>query len=91
MKILEVGAGTGGFTAQILSSLSPESSGPTRYAQYDFTDISTSFFEKGEKTFGCRHERMKFKSLNIEGDPLEQGFDLGTYDLLVASSVSHTF
>ncbi len=91
MKILEVGAGTGGFTAKILSSLSSESSGPTRYAQYDFTDISTSFFEKGEKTFGCRHERMEFKSLNIEGDPLEQGFELRTYDLLVASSVSHTF
>ncbi len=87
MKILEVGAGTGGFTAQILPSLSAEDSGAIRYAQYDFSDISTSFFEKGQKTFGSRYERMSFKSLNIEADPLQQGFEAGVYDLLVASSV----
>jgi len=91
MKILEVDVETESFTAQILSSLSSESSDLTRYAQYDFTDISTSFFKKGEKTFKCCHERMKFKSLNIEDDSLEQSFELKIYDLLVVSSESHIF
>ena len=87
MKILEVGAGTGAFTAQILSSFSSKDSGTTRYARYDFTDISTSFFQKARKIFGSRYERMNFQPLDIELDPLKQGFELEAYDMLVASSV----
>lgn len=87
MKILEVGAGTGAFTAQILSSFSSQDSGSTRYARYDFTDISASFFQNARKTFGSRYEKMNFKTLDIEIDPLEQGFESEAYDMLVASSV----
>ena len=31
---------------------------------------------------------MEFKMLDIESSPAEQGFEVGTYDLVVASNVS---
>ena len=32
---------------------------------------------------------MTFKKLNIEEDPSSQGFELGTYDVIVAANVLH--
>lgn len=89
MKILEVGAGTGGMTRQIVSSLTifEEGMGVPRYAQYDYTDISGSYFEKAKKKLGPGIQRINFQSLNIEDDPVEQGFQAGTYDLVVAGLV----
>jgi hypothetical protein len=31
---------------------------------------------------------MEFRILDIESSPAEQGFEVGTYDLVVASNVS---
>lgn len=54
MKILEVGAGTGGATSPILDTVirhGEEEAGAARFNTYDFTDISPSFFEKAKETF----------------------------------------
>ena len=90
MKILEIGAGTGSATGSILKTLTfhGDFEGAPRYDQYDFTDISQSFFENARATFKD-HERVVFKVLNIEVEPLAQGFDAGTYDMIVASNVLH--
>jgi hypothetical protein len=82
MKILEVGTSTGGMTQQVLTALQTgEIPGWARYAHYDYTDISGSYFEKVEKTLGDGSRKIKFKLLNIEDDPVKQGFEAGTYDL----------
>ncbi|KAL4733731.1 hypothetical protein BDV11DRAFT_175406 [Aspergillus similis] len=49
MKILEVGAGTGGQTAPILETLA--SGGITKCLSYDYTDISPSFFPRAKEKF----------------------------------------
>ena len=61
----------------------------SRFDRYDFTDISPSFFETARKTF-TDHRRVHFKALDIEKDPAMQGFEAGTYDMIVASNVLHT-
>lgn len=86
MNILEVGAGTGGATSAVMKTLTGQ--GP-RLRQYDFTDISPSFFERAKEKFNEQSGKMSFKVLNIEKDPIEQGFEPGYYDLVVAANVLH--
>jgi SAM-dependent methyltransferase len=91
LKILEVGAGTGGMTVQIMKILAVHGENELdipRYAQYDYTDISRSFFGPAHDKFVDHGKRLNFKALNIEKDPEIQGFECGTYDMVVAASVS---
>ena len=91
LKILEIGSGTGGATMRVLHTLthhSTDGSGPFRFSEYAFTDISPSFFENARLKFSTYTDRMSFSTLNIENDPMEQGFEAGRYDLVIASNVS---
>ncbi|RAK85777.1 hypothetical protein BO79DRAFT_231135 [Aspergillus costaricaensis CBS 115574] len=90
MNVLEVGAGTGVATGACLKALgaSGHPSG-SRYTRWDYTDISRSFFGKASTRFGQEGLRMQFKKLNIEEDPEEQGFEAGSYDMIVAGWVVH--
>ncbi|KAK8069347.1 hypothetical protein PG994_005963 [Apiospora phragmitis] len=87
LRILEVGAGAGGVTAHIAGSLFP-SAGSTvpRCARYDFTDAVPSLLEKAQKDFPSYSSRMRYTLLDIEKDPQEQGFEPGTYDLVIATN-----
>jgi len=87
MKILEIGAGTGATTGLVLSSLT-QGFASSRYAQYDFTDISSSFFEKAREILKC-YPRVNYRTLDVERDPAGQGFEAETYDLIVAANVLH--
>ncbi|EEA25741.1 polyketide synthase, putative [Talaromyces marneffei ATCC 18224] len=88
MTILEVGAGTGSFTDHILNALSGDD-GARNFAKYYFTDISPAFFERAQKQFEKHKRRMDFTILDIEKDPVEQGFEQGAFDMIVASNVLH--
>jgi 2-polyprenyl-3-methyl-5-hydroxy-6-metoxy-1,4-benzoquinol methylase len=84
MKILEIGAGTGGMTHEVLREIDGA------FSSYTFTDISTGFFEKSQErlqTVGMG--RMIFSALDIEKDPAAQGYALGSYDVIIASNVLH--
>ncbi|OHF04176.1 beta-ketoacyl synthase domain-containing protein [Colletotrichum orchidophilum] len=87
MEILEIGAGTGGATRPAMATLTQENG--RRYKHYDFTDISPSFFEQAKENFKEEAGRMGFRVLNVENDPLSQGFEAGKYDLIVAANVLH--
>ena len=83
MKILEVGAGTGGATKGVLKHIDHW------YTSYTFTDISNGFFESAQETFKDHSGRMTFKILDLEKDISAQGFEEGAYDLVIASFVLH--
>ena len=86
MKILEIGAGTGGATRLLMDTLEGRSQFK-RYKNYCFTDISTSFFAKAQdEFFDC--EDVEYRTLDIEKDPIAQGFE-AEYDMVVASQVLH--
>lgn len=89
MQILEIGAGTGSMTGHVLSSILSENDLP-RFTRYDFTDISESYFEKAREKFSFAKSQMTFKALNIELDPVSQGFIAGSYDMVIAHSVLHS-
>ncbi|RFU25040.1 hypothetical protein B7463_g11292, partial [Scytalidium lignicola] len=83
MQILEIGAGTGGATRPVMETLTQHGQ---RYQHYTFTDISPSFFEQARDIFTDELGNMSFQVLNVEKDPLEQGFTANKYDLIIAAN-----
>ena len=83
LRVLEVGAGTGAGTSAVLPEL------PVGRFDYTYTDISAGFFAEAEGRFGGSDGSIEYRVLDIEKDPIEQGFDLHGYDLVIASNVLH--
>ena len=89
-NVLEVGAGTGSATITMLEGFSTRGDGTgSILGHYTFTDISAGFFEAAKDKFAAWSTMMDYKKLDIEIDPLEQGFTVNTYDLIVAASCLH--
>ncbi|KAG9652790.1 putative polyketide synthase, partial [Aureobasidium melanogenum] len=89
LNVLEIGAGTGGATLPIIEALVDPDGKHAQLTHYDFTDVSSGFFEKAQESFKAWSGLMSFKKLNIEEDPLTQGFVEGSYDLIIAANVLH--
>ncbi|KAF7195680.1 Highly reducing polyketide synthase alt5, partial [Pseudocercospora fuligena] len=87
LSILEIGAGTGGTTGHILDRLRHGDS--SKASRYYFTDISPGFLAKAADRFVKDASIMEFGTLNIENDPLEQGFQAESFDLIVCANVLH--
>ncbi|KAH7110764.1 hypothetical protein EDB81DRAFT_831591 [Dactylonectria macrodidyma] len=87
LRILEVGAGTGGTTETILRSLA-DIGGMPACSIYTFTDVSAGFFPAARERF-AHASNMEFKVFDITRDPGEQGFKEDSYDLIIASNVLH--
>ncbi|MDE2795337.1 MAG: SDR family NAD(P)-dependent oxidoreductase [Gemmatimonadota bacterium] len=83
LRVIEVGAGTGSATASVLPLL------PEGQFDYMYTDISAGFFAEAEARFGDGGGCIEYRPLDIEKDPVAQGFDEHGYDLLLASNVLH--
>ncbi|KAL2869449.1 reducing polyketide synthase sphB [Aspergillus lucknowensis] len=87
MRVLEIGAGTGGVTATILPALRGPN-GERLYDSYTYTDISAGFFDTAQERFSG-YDGIIYRSLDITRNPETQGFDPSSYDLIIASNVLH--
>ena len=87
LRILEVGAGTGGTTELILRDL-VNSGGNPSYSIYTFTDISAGFFPQAKERFSYA-SNMDYKVFDISQHPFEQGFTPESYGLILAPNVIH--
>ncbi|MYI07367.1 MAG: SDR family NAD(P)-dependent oxidoreductase, partial [Gemmatimonadetes bacterium] len=83
LRVIEIGAGTGGTTSALLEVL------PADRTEYTFTDISTDSFPDAEGRFGEPGVDFRSLALDIERDPADQGFALHAYDLVIAANVLH--
>jgi myxalamid-type polyketide synthase MxaB len=82
IRVLEVGAGTGGTTSYVLKAF------PADRTSYVFTDMSSLFLSKAQAKFAA-YPFVQYQRLNIEHDPEAQGFAAHTYDLVIAANVIH--
>ncbi len=82
LRILEIGAGTGGTTSFVVPQL------PAERVSYTFTDVSPHFTVKAAQKFGA-YPFMHYQPLDIERDPIEQGFVAAQADLIIAANVIH--
>ena len=87
MKILEIGAGTGGTTSTILPYLK-SSYGERLYGSYKYTDISAGFFVAAKERFKDI-QGVDYGILDISQDPIQQGYEAESFDLIVACNVLH--
>ena len=83
LRVLEVGAGTGGTTGSVLAAL------PAGCFDYTYTDLSAGFFAGAERRFGGAGASLAYRVLDIERDPVGQGFEAHGYDLVIAANVLH--
>ncbi|OJD33820.1 polyketide synthase [Diplodia corticola] len=88
LSVLEIGGGTGGTTRRILDAIrNPD--GTSGVSRYVFTDVSPGFLGNAATNFERDASVMEFKTLDIEEDPAAQGFEPGTFDVLVCANVLH--
>ncbi|KIA75375.1 hypothetical protein HK57_00158 [Aspergillus ustus] len=93
LRILEIGAGTGGMTGPILAALQEREArtGAPAFALYTYTDISPAFFEQARLRWPELEAegRLQFAVLDASRSLIDQGVALGSYDMVVAGSVLH--
>lgn len=91
LEFLEIGAGTGGCTEQILNAVTDIHDAANPYLKsYTFTDVSAGFLENATEKFADWRDSMVFAKLDIEKDPQTQaGFEDKQYDIIVAANVLH--
>ncbi len=82
LRILEVGAGTGGLAAQVLPLLD------RGIHSYTFTDVSAGFFSAASQKLAAFPE-VEYKVLDLEKPSTNQDFEPGSYDFIVATNVIH--
>jgi len=82
LRVLEIGAGTGGTTTYVLPLL------PADRVEYTFTDLSRLFLERATGQFSA-YPFLRPAILDIERHPASQGFEKDAYDIVIASNVIH--
>jgi acyl transferase domain-containing protein/acyl carrier protein len=82
LRILEVGAGTGGLSAQVLPALE------RGLHSYTFTDVSAGFFPAAHSKLAAFPE-VEAKIFDLEKPAAEQGFELGSFDFVIGTNVLH--
>ncbi|MCE9519801.1 MAG: SDR family NAD(P)-dependent oxidoreductase, partial [Verrucomicrobia bacterium] len=82
LRILEIGAGTGGLAALLLPLLD------RGLHSYTFTDVSAGFFPGANQKLAAFPE-VEYKVLDLEKSPIEQGFEPDAYDFIVGTNVIH--
>ncbi|GAB2579889.1 hypothetical protein GCM10027168_10910 [Streptomyces capparidis] len=82
LRVLEVGAGTGGLTAALLPLL------PADRTRYCFTDITSFFLARARKRFAA-HDFVEYRTFDLDEDPAAQGLRPRSFDLVVAGYSLH--
>lgn len=82
LRLLEIGAGTGGSSSWLLPLL------PADRCEYLYTDVSAHFFDAARQRF-ADYPFVRYRKLDIEQPPCAQGFEAGRYHVLIAGNVLH--
>ena len=82
LRVLEIGAGTGGTTSSLLAQL------PADRVQYTFTDVSELFLERAAERFAA-YPFVRYRRFDMERTPESQGFGAGEFDVVVSANAVH--
>jgi malonyl CoA-acyl carrier protein transacylase/SAM-dependent methyltransferase len=82
LRVLEIGAGSGGTTASVLPAL------PADRTRYLFTDVSGFFFDRARERF-AGHCELDFGRLDLNRDIEEQGYEPGSFDIVISANAVH--
>ena len=86
VRILEIGAGSGGTSAILFKKLQPYQE---HIQEYCFTDISKAFLHYAEKEFSINYPYITYALFNVEKATAHQEVTPGCYDIVIAANVLH--
>jgi acyl transferase domain-containing protein/NADPH:quinone reductase-like Zn-dependent oxidoreductase/acyl carrier protein len=82
LSVLEIGGGTGDAALQVLEALKAYGARP---AVYDFaTDTSRDGFDRARNKLEDWSDVVNFRPLDMGKDPVDQGFEQNSYDIVLA-------
>ena len=87
LRILEIGAGTGGTSAMLLAKLRELHGHPVR--EYCYTDISRGFLLHGEQVYGAANPFLTCRLFNVEEPLADQEVAADAFDVVIAANVLH--
>ncbi len=82
LRVLEVGAGTGGTTSSLLPIL------PADRTKYVFTDVSDLFLDRARERFRA-YPFVECRRFDADKDFGAQGFEPGSFDAIVSANAVH--
>src|SRR6185437_11146714 len=82
LRILEIGAGTGGLASQVLPLLE------RGLHSYTFTDLSAAFFSGAAQKLAAFSE-VGFKIFDLEKPGVEQELEPASFDFIIGTNVVH--
>jgi acyl transferase domain-containing protein/SAM-dependent methyltransferase/acyl carrier protein len=82
LRVLELGAGTGGTTASMLPALAEVD------AEYWFTDLSDLFLARAERKFSG-YPFVRYQIFDLDRDLDEQSMPAHAFDVVIAANVLH--
>ncbi|MEV0374185.1 SDR family NAD(P)-dependent oxidoreductase [Streptomyces sp. NPDC050636] len=83
LRVLDIGAGTNSLTAALLPLL------PAERTHYTCTATPASGFAGAQHRFSA-YDFIEYRTLNLDADPVPQGFTHHGFDLIVAGDALHT-
>ncbi|NKB24234.1 MAG: SDR family NAD(P)-dependent oxidoreductase [Kiritimatiellae bacterium] len=86
IRLLEIGAGTGGTTAGILLKLRPFQQ---HIEVYCYTDLSKAFLMHAEENYAPENSYITTQIFDVEKAICEQNIRANYYDLVIATNVLH--
>ena len=82
LRVLEIGAGTGGTSSSLLRVL------PADRTDYLFTDVSDAFLDRARERFS-ESRQVRFGHYDLEVEPAGQGYAAGQFDVIVSANCVH--
>ncbi len=82
LRILEIGAGTGGLASQVLPLIE------RGLHSYVFSDVSAAFFPAARQKLAAYPE-VEFHTFDLERPGTEQELDPGSFDIILGTNVIH--
>ncbi|WOZ36813.1 SDR family NAD(P)-dependent oxidoreductase [Paenibacillus polymyxa] len=86
IRIIEIGAGTGGTSAMLFRKLRPYQE---HIREYCYTDKSRAFLLHAQKEYGPQNPYLTYKIFNVEESAVGQDIETGGYDIAIATNVLH--
>jgi acyl transferase domain-containing protein/non-ribosomal peptide synthetase component F/SAM-dependent methyltransferase len=86
VRILEIGAGTGGTSAMIFRKIAPYRE---HLSEYCYTDLSQAFLRHAQKEYSPDNPYLTYQIFNVEEPVAGQGLTPGGFDIVIAANVLH--
>ena len=86
IRILEIGAGTGGTSVSVFRRLKPFQE---NIAEYCYTDLSKAFLFHAEQEYGPENPYLNYRIFDVAEPVAAQGMAVAAYDLILGTNVLH--